>query len=764
VRKHWTALATTVTLLCLLIASPALGHEGNPDFRSEIDSVRPSVPGVSFEVLGYDADMKLVVREGHEVMIYGYEGEPYARVLRDGTVQANQRSPATYLNTDRYAEAQVPKSADPEVAPLWQTVGDSGTLRWHDHRMHYMATGTPPQVKDESKRTKVFDYEIPLRIDGEKGAIDGALFWVGPADTSKTPFLIAGIAIVLLGGAAVLIARRRRGDAVAVLVAVVATLWAPSAAGAHATLESTSPRGATVRQQPSAVVFRFSEPVEGNFGAVRVYDAAGERVDEGDAFHPEGEGERLGVDLKPDLADGSYTATYRVVSADGHIVSGGYVFSIGKAGQAPSATVAELVAAGDSGAATEIGLGIARGAQYAALAAALGALVFLLLAWRPARRLVGDGGERWQRAEGAFERRLRALLLTAATVGAISAVAGIVFGAAQAAGVSASAALDSTILREELGTRFGTVWGLTALAWVIFGLAVVPVLRRPAPLRVAALFAPLAFIALEPALSGHPSTQSPVALLFPANVLHVVAMSVWVGGLASLVLILPAATRELEPPERSRLLATTLARFSPLALACVALILLTGVGQAYAYVRDLDNLLDTAYGRAVLIKLVLLVGALIPLGAYNHYRPHRHRTLRGEVALIVVVLGVTAALAGYPPATAVQSGPFSGSASLGPVQLEVTVDPARVGPNQVHLYLFDARSGAQFAPIEELDVTATLPEKSIGPLPLEPQRSGPGHYTVQGAQLGVAGDWQLEVTVRVSAFDQYASEVEVPIQ
>lgn len=198
--------------LVLLMAVPALGHEGNPDFRSEIDSVRPSVPGVSFEVLNYDADMALVVREGHEVTIYGYEGEPFARVLPDGTVQKNQRSPATYLNVDRFAEAQVPESADPEAPPLWETVDESGTLRWHDHRMHYMAEGTPPQVKDEGERTEVFEYEIPLRIDGQKGALAGTLYWVGPADTSKAPFLVAGIAIVVLGGAAVLIARRRRGD------------------------------------------------------------------------------------------------------------------------------------------------------------------------------------------------------------------------------------------------------------------------------------------------------------------------------------------------------------------------------------------------------------------------------------------------------------------------------------------------------------------------------------------------------------------------
>ena len=570
--------------------------------------------------------------------------------------------------------------------------------------------------------------------------------------------------------------------ALALAALLVAMLLAPSVALAHATLEGSSPaRGATVKQQPSEVIFRFSEPVEGNFGALRVYDAEAERVDEGDAFHPDGEGAKLAVDLQSDLPDGSYTATYRVVSADGHIVSGGYVFSIGKAGRAPSETVAELVAESDSGTATEIGLGIARGVQYAALAVALGALAFLLLAWWPACRLVGTGG--WRQAALAFERRLRVVLFAAAAAGVISAAAGVVFEAAQAAGVSASSALDAAILRDELGTRFGAVWGIAALAWVLLGLGIVPALRRPAPWRVAALFVPLGFIALEPALSGHPSTQSPVAVLFPANVLHVLAVSVWVGGLASLLLILPAATRELEPPDRGRLLAATLARFSPIAIACVALILLTGIGQAYAYVRDLDNLLDTAYGRAVLIKFVLLVGALIPLGAYNRYHsiPQLERiaeggeapgpaglllrrALRAEIALIAVVLGVTAALAGYAPATAVQSGPFSGSAALGPAELEITVDPARVGSNQVHLYLFDARSGAQFSPIKELEVAASLPEESIGPLPLEPQRSGPGHYTVHGARLGVAGDWQLEVSVRVSAFDEYTAAVQVPIR
>jgi hypothetical protein len=210
VRKHWAALAATTAFLIFLPAAPAVAHEGNPDYRSVIDRVTPKVPGVSFEVLSYDSYFQLLDQDGHEVTIYGYDGEPYARVLKDRTVQVNERSPALYLNDTRFPTTQVPPIANPKAPPKWKTVDDSGTFLWHDHRMHYTSTSTPPQVTDTSRKTKIFDYTIPLRIDGRKGAIDGTLYWVGPANTSKLPFVIAAIVIVLAGGALVLVTRRRR--------------------------------------------------------------------------------------------------------------------------------------------------------------------------------------------------------------------------------------------------------------------------------------------------------------------------------------------------------------------------------------------------------------------------------------------------------------------------------------------------------------------------------------------------------------------------
>jgi copper transport protein len=607
-----------------------------------------------------------------------------------------------------------------------------------------------------------------------------------------------------------------------VLVVFAVALFAPAAASAHARLEGTSPaQGAVVKQEPSAVVFTFDEPVEGNFGAVRVYDARGDRVDLGDAFHPNDDGPKLGVHLKPGLPDGSYTATYRVVSADGHIVSSGYVFSIGKAGKAPTQTVGELIGGSGNGKVTEVAYGLARGLEYAAIALAVGGVAFLLVCWLPALGAAAGVGEESRRAAAAaFAARLRTVLWVGAAIGLVATAAQIVLEGAEAAGVSGFSALTKTIVEETLETRFGTVWGFAFLAWVAIALltplvtrrvsgrsgARAPVDRRSGsqggpmdprtnlhavrerggpsarPLAALLIAAPLVYLVLCPALGGHGSSQSPVALNFPVNAIHVGAMAVWLGGLASLLLVLPAATRSAAAAaDRGRLLAGPLARFSTLALAMVSLIMATGLIQAYVYVRHLGDLISTGYGRAVLAKFLLLL-CVIGVAAYNRRAsvpqleaiaergesPGRpgvllRRALRGEVTLLAVVIGVTAALASYAPPVSAQAGPFSTTTTAGPTTLEMDVDPARVGANQIHIYFFDAKSGAPYKKGKELKAAATLPSKSIGPLPLSVQNAGPGHYIVQDALLNAPGEWEIELTLRTSKFDELTKKVGVPV-
>jgi hypothetical protein len=170
---------------------------------------------VSLDVLNGDDRLALVNESDQPVVVYGYNDEPYARVLPDGTVQVNSNSPATYLNEDRYQQGvAVPKGVTGRGAPRWRYLDKTGRFEWHDHRIHWMAKTTPPVVKDKGVKTKVFDWKVPVKIGGTAGAINGELFWVPEDDSGPPVGAIAGFAgLVLVGAALVLVTRRRRGGA-----------------------------------------------------------------------------------------------------------------------------------------------------------------------------------------------------------------------------------------------------------------------------------------------------------------------------------------------------------------------------------------------------------------------------------------------------------------------------------------------------------------------------------------------------------------------
>jgi hypothetical protein len=180
------------------------------DYRSNITAVTPHVPGLSVEVLEFADRLLLRNHTGKTVTIYGYEGEPYARVLANGVAEQNVRSPATYLNTNFYANVTVPSSARASDPPLWEVVDRTGELEWHDHRIHWMSPIPPAKVTNKSKRTFIFSWAVPIAVGSARGAIDGQLFWT-PED-SKAPLaaIVIGILITVAGLLFVVFVRRRR--------------------------------------------------------------------------------------------------------------------------------------------------------------------------------------------------------------------------------------------------------------------------------------------------------------------------------------------------------------------------------------------------------------------------------------------------------------------------------------------------------------------------------------------------------------------------
>lgn len=206
-----SAGAVTITTSTEKVATgPFADQGGSFDYRSYVTSVTPNAPGLGLQILEFADRLLLTNHTGKTVTIYGYQGEPYARVLANGTAERNVRSPATYLNESFYGDIKVPKIANPQAAPEWQVVDRTGQFEWHDHRIHWASPSLPPAVKNKSKRTLVFNWEVPIAVGASKGAIYGQLWWTPESSSAPTAVIVLGAVIVVAGLLFVLYVRRRR--------------------------------------------------------------------------------------------------------------------------------------------------------------------------------------------------------------------------------------------------------------------------------------------------------------------------------------------------------------------------------------------------------------------------------------------------------------------------------------------------------------------------------------------------------------------------
>jgi len=191
-------------------ASPIADQGSSFHYRSEITSITPDVKGLNIEVLEFADRLVLTNHTGKTVTVYGYSGEPYARVRPNGTTEQNTRSPAVYLNTNFYGNVTVPPSASASLPPAWVVVDRTGSFEWHDHRIHWMSPVTPPQVKDENRRTLIFHWNVPISVGARKGTVAGQLFWVPNSSKAPVGAIVALVVIVLLALGFVVWVRRRR--------------------------------------------------------------------------------------------------------------------------------------------------------------------------------------------------------------------------------------------------------------------------------------------------------------------------------------------------------------------------------------------------------------------------------------------------------------------------------------------------------------------------------------------------------------------------
>jgi len=138
------SILLAVSAWLVLAASPALADPPGPtDYQTEVIGIEPATPGFRVEIIGGDSFVLIEVDTGIALDVIGYRGEPYLRFLADGTVEQNDNSPTTYLNTDRYGTADIPAGATADAEPAWRVVATDGSFAWHDHRTHWM---NPPSA------------------------------------------------------------------------------------------------------------------------------------------------------------------------------------------------------------------------------------------------------------------------------------------------------------------------------------------------------------------------------------------------------------------------------------------------------------------------------------------------------------------------------------------------------------------------------------------------------------------------------------------
>ena len=539
----------------------------------------------------------------------------------------------------------------------------------------------------------------------------------------------------------------------------------PSTAAAHANLASSDPpANSELETAPSRIIIWFTEPVEPALSEIRVLDASGKQVDEGDSAVDDLNPLAMSVGLS-DVPDGTYTVAWRNVSTvDGHRVRGSFVFAVGQPLSAAPVQVEEQPLLQSP---------FSPLLRWLVLLGALtmaGGLVLELLVTRPIL-FAARSSSAMREAGLALSARSSRLMWLAL----------VVFLAASAGQLLSLVTVD-TSLGEALGgplwttlssTGWGKLWlwriaAAVAFGVALFGLRFASELWQPAMRTLALALAGAALWTL--ALTSHGAATVDIRnMALAADLLHLAASAFWIGALFHFAVGL-SLLRGLPEEDRRECLADMVPRFSVVASLSVATIIVTGVFSGWAQVT-VTEALTTPYG-VTLIAKVALVLPLLFLGGLNllWVRPRLRRDagsadwlrrlLIGEAALAILVLAAVGMLTSLEPARQVasrelaesrQSINFSDTASTDNIQLEVS--PGRVGSNDLTVTLTD-RLGRPIANADEVLLRLVFLESDLGDDTLTAASLGDGRYVREDAQLSIAGVWQAELVVRrPDAFD-----------
>jgi copper transport protein len=503
---------------------------------------------------------------------------------------------------------------------------------------------------------------------------------------------------------------------------VLALTFIPGIASAHAILESSSPTpSALLASSPKEIRLDFDEQVEATLGDVRVYDSEQREVANSKTVRSSSDPSIVTADV-PTLQNGVYVVVWRVVSADGHPVTGAFPFEIGTKSTGTSAALLEDVLNR-----TETTSPLGNSMSILRLLGFLGLILLIgcvSLLWRSP--LLGNS-------------RVRKTLRYSSVFIAVSSLGLLLMQGPYTAGKSWGSLLDSFLIGEVLQTRLGLalfIRSICAFAWGVIALtASASVSRR---WRIGVVATSVVTIATY-ATSGHQSAGTLPAVFVPLDMVHLAAISTWVGAL----LVLAVIYRDHDVENEAK-------RFSRMATWSMPLVVVTGVVQGLHLMGGISTITDTNFGKLLLLKTLLVAGVVL-LGSTARSRLHAGgfssitKVIRRESALVFLVLAVTSLMvAQSPTSTKPTSVSFSATKVQNGIVAELTVVPAVVGTAEVHVIL--TPPGGSLTPAKSATVQFDLPSRSIPPIPVNMTEIGPNHW-IGIVQFPFSGEWNMNTRV-----------------
>jgi copper transport protein len=548
------------------------------------------------------------------------------------------------------------------------------------------------------------------------------------------------------------------------LAAAAASLAVPAAAWAHAALLQTTPVASRiVNTPPKQVLLRYSEAVEPRFAIVSVTNAAGDNETAGSPSRSPANADTLVVPLKK-LAEGWYLVYWRVISVDGHPVRGAFTFAVGpNAGPAPQFAIPST-----SETAATPRLVTARWLAFLSLMAAIGLFVLRIVVARPVvARVPGT--------------RLRAVTIAFGTASVVALLAIPVYVLLSTAEFALRSFWSFGALFPLVRvSAFGRSWLDLELVFALFvGAAAIAIwLDQPerrqrstaALLALAGAFGAAAACLLVPGLAGHAGQTSPRGLSLAFDWFHLVAGSVWVGGLIGLVVL--AAT--LPAPRRVAALVVCVPRFSNVAFVSVLILIGAGTGSAVQQIPTLASFWQTSYGKSLLVKIALLAAALL-LAAVNllrnvpRFRAFGTRTelgapavsllrrlVGGEALLVSGAVLAAAVLSSLPPPSKALASIGGAKAHVGPGLVDKVVSEngyrlaIRVAPNRAAVpNSFQVAISRGGRPVRNADVTVdfAMLDMEMGQQAYHLSETAPGTYGHAAPALVMVGHWGLSFQI-----------------